>query len=405
MAHTFINISFEDPDAGATVVTIDGDEFTPDGWAIVTNTNSQEETADFGASAGLFAERAERFEAHWTGLSSYVEAYEVPDNPSEILTAQFNTGIDVTTFEGFEREWSSNESYLFGLGASTSAAFDCIAPQNFENLEEEWGAGIHSVTFISATNRVNETAHALIDGDRIVFPDLGGTLPAGPGFTFGVCYQVINATANDFQLEPLGGGGVITFADNGTGEPFELWDLESANNNYAFVLGATVTVAFDPITGTENFEDFEEEWNDNHNYDLVMGATTAAIFSGGFAVDDFEATNLTQWTVEVITATAGGSYTVTIDGEDHTHIAGGGPTLTTIRDGLVTAIAAGSKPVVTTNPNTTSFTLARDPAIQEPPRNRVLALTVKGPATGDLTKLATNKASRWTQTGQTAIDP
>lgn len=317
MAHTFINISFEDPDAGATAVTIDGDEFTPDGWSIVTNTNSAEETADFGASAGLFTERAERFEAHWTGLSSYVFAYEAPDNPSEILTAQFNTGINATSFEGFEREWSSNESYLFGLGASSSAAFD-PSPESFEDFEEEW-----------------------------------------------------------------------------------------SNSNYAFDISgiATSLAAFDPVTGPENFEDYEEEWSDNHNYDLVMGSTTAALFEVANPEDSFEFTDFTQWTVTVVTATAGGSYTVTIDGEDHTHIAGGAPTLTTIRDGLVTAIAAGSKPVVTDNPDTTRFTLARDPAIQEPPRNRVLALTVKGPVTGDLTKLATDKSLRWTQTGQTAIDP
>ena len=135
MGHTFINISFEDPDSAAPVLTVDGDAFEPEGWSILSTTNSVEETADFGASAGAFTESSERFEAHWTGLASHVFAFEVPDNPAEVLPAQFNTGINATAFDAFEREWDGNELYLFGLGSVGIAPF-ALHPRNELHQDE-----------------------------------------------------------------------------------------------------------------------------------------------------------------------------------------------------------------------------------------------------------------------------
>ncbi|MEH1902525.1 MAG: hypothetical protein V7L04_14170 [Nostoc sp.] len=66
------------------------------------------------------------------------------------------------------------------------------------------------------SDRITITAHGYVNGDKLVFtPDVMGTLPSG--IVAGTIYQVASITANDFQLQPNGGGTTIDITDTGSG--------------------------------------------------------------------------------------------------------------------------------------------------------------------------------------------
>ena len=201
-------------------------------------------------------------------------------------------------------------------------------------------------------------------------------------------------------------------------ESFEDFEEEwGGNENYAFdISGITVSAAvFDVGPPTQPFEDYEEEWGGNENYafDISGISISAAVFDAdppnavpGEAFEDLEETDLTQWTVTVLSAVSNAVYTVTIDGEEMSHTAIPGPSLTTIRDGLIVAIAAGSKPVVTSAVGADAFTLARDPDIVEPPRTTAIGLAVGSDGGNNvISKSETDKLTNWTQTGQIGREP
>lgn len=71
-----------------------------------------------------------------------------------------------------------------------------------------------TVTATNATERINATAHVLINTDRVAFTTTG-TLPTG--LTAGVAYYVVNKTTNDFQVSLTSGGAAVTFTTDGTG--------------------------------------------------------------------------------------------------------------------------------------------------------------------------------------------
>ncbi|MEE8518142.1 MAG: hypothetical protein V3S98_03340 [Dehalococcoidia bacterium] len=70
------------------------------------------------------------------------------------------------------------------------------------------------VTFTNATNIINETDTALVDGDLISFRDTAGTLPAE--IRPDVVYHVVSQTTNTFQVAYTDGGAAIVFTDDGT---------------------------------------------------------------------------------------------------------------------------------------------------------------------------------------------
>jgi hypothetical protein len=81
-----------------------------------------------------------------------------------------------------------------------------------------WDADIgtgQTVTFTNATNLLNDTAHGLSAGDKILLRNSGGALPAE--LEQNRVYFVINANANDFQVALTSGGSAVTFTDDGTG--------------------------------------------------------------------------------------------------------------------------------------------------------------------------------------------
>jgi hypothetical protein len=71
-----------------------------------------------------------------------------------------------------------------------------------------------TVTFTNATNLINETGTALVNGDEIMFRDTAGTLPAE--LREDIVYFVVNKLTNSFQVAYTAGGSAITFTDDGT---------------------------------------------------------------------------------------------------------------------------------------------------------------------------------------------
>ena len=73
----------------------------------------------------------------------------------------------------------------------------------------------NEIQFDAAGQKCVNNAHGMVDGDLIVVFHGEENLPAE--LTDGGIYEVDNATADDFELVPRGGGAVITFAAAGTG--------------------------------------------------------------------------------------------------------------------------------------------------------------------------------------------
>jgi len=72
-----------------------------------------------------------------------------------------------------------------------------------------------NVTFTNATDKVNYNSHPYSDGDIVRFSNTGGALPAE--ISADTNYYVVNAGANDFEIEESVGGGTLDFTDDGTG--------------------------------------------------------------------------------------------------------------------------------------------------------------------------------------------
>lgn len=230
MAHTFDNISFEDPD-GASAVDVDGNEFEPNAWT-ATVVSSAEEYVDFGTAG--FVERAERFEAHWSGLATFVHAYADPLDLAELGIATFNTLSGATTFESFEREWEDNENFHHGLSLTASASFDTTAPQNFENFEEEWS---DNENFASSIADIT-TATAAFDTAPENFEDFEEGWDDNDNYAFAIG-DITTETA-------IFSGAVVDPYENFEHDSFIQWQVFVANavNNGRY----TITIEGEPHT-------------------------------------------------------------------------------------------------------------------------------------------------------------
>lgn len=97
----------------------------------------------------------------------------------------------------------------------------------------------------------------------------------------------------------------------------------------------------------------------------VPALTEVEVRGAGDVLELAEATDITASTVidstmEVVTATNGVEYKVTINGTDFTYLAGGGDTVLTIATGLVTAINLGAEPATAVDNGDGTFQLTAD---------------------------------------------
>lgn len=97
----------------------------------------------------------------------------------------------------------------------------------------------------------------------------------------------------------------------------------------------------------------------------VPALTEVSVRGAGDVLELVQATDITantviDSTIEVLTATSGVEYKVTINGTDFTKTAGGGDTVLTIATALVTDINLGSEPVTAVDNNDGTFGLTAD---------------------------------------------
>lgn len=101
---------------------------------------------------------AEGFEREWNSNEDYLFAFDTGDLASNDFTTL--TGIPHKTVENFEEQWLDNQTYVYGISGAV-AVFD-VAEQGFEDFEEEWdsnegylfaftGGDLTAMTFANTT--------------------------------------------------------------------------------------------------------------------------------------------------------------------------------------------------------------------------------------------------------------
>lgn len=195
----FANLSFETAGTGGV----------PASWT--KTSQSQRDYAPYGAASD---QPWETFEREWNSNESYVFSF---DDPATLTPAQYQT-IHITPkfFDDFEEFWSSNQNYRFGkLDDGVAASYNTSSPHNFESFEQEW-----------------ESNESYI----YEFTGLGA----------------------DLTVAIFAGDGFFTFESEG----FESgWQHNGDEYLTAFVgIGTDLTAALYDTGTPQAFEDFEEEW-------------------------------------------------------------------------------------------------------------------------------------------------
>ena len=162
-------------------------------------------------------------------------SWTVIDETTAELLALFGANpATQTETEAFEREWSSNEDYVFAfVGVPTD-----LVPPVFDSV-------------VSDGEALEDFTEGWSSNEFYAF-----TMPSLEAADFG---------AQDIEAFESG------------------W---SSNESYSFTMGSTTTALFD--TTFEAAEDFEEEWSSNESYSFTMGSTTTALFNGPSLLDSEE---------------------------------------------------------------------------------------------------------------------
>ncbi len=150
----FINLSFEDAGASPGLAL---------GW-----TYSTRATPFVIAAYGMLAEPWENFEREWLSNQNYVFNFAG-------LAADYQTlHLTPKPVENFEEFWDSNQAYLFAL-AGAAADYDVGTPQNFEDFEEEWSSNESYVYDFSAAATFTEDFESGWDTNEAYVYDFTGT--------------------------------------------------------------------------------------------------------------------------------------------------------------------------------------------------------------------------------------
>lgn len=179
---------------GARVIEVDSD--TPWEWTIINNT-----TGAFPLTVRATGQTGARFYQGRATPAAHdgVDVKKVGDDPAPGTYEDYNGG---TIQVG--RLWCDGSNVV-------RATYPALTQELIKTA---------TITFTNATERVNWTAHGLVEGDVFKFYTTGG---APTGLTASVAggstttYFVINPTANDFQVAATEGGAAVTFTTDGTG--------------------------------------------------------------------------------------------------------------------------------------------------------------------------------------------
>lgn len=213
---TFTNVSFETGDATPTPPAGGGTAAT--GWTVAyVSTGSAH--ANFGDST--VTEAAERFERNWSTNQSFLFAFT---DGVTLSVATFNpAGPYASTFEGFEALWSSNESAHSDLTRQEQLNFSSTLLEA-EGFELEWSS--------------NENyKFAFLDADLT---------PAGSPETFETHWR-----SNESTITSFAPANIVRMAFNGT-SPFGFEDFDQTEFGIWWIFVSFTTVAGDLKVTVEN---------------------------------------------------------------------------------------------------------------------------------------------------------
>jgi hypothetical protein len=181
-----------------------------------------------------------------TVVTSGFEGFEGGWGNTPFLVAV--TGVDAVwnatadTIEAFEREWDNNDHYMLTIsGGVAMTVVDTGAVEAFEDgwSNDAWAASLpgpvtgtfsgvgdtfdgfehvrpdREYTADFTTDTLTSSAHGFVNGDVILFVNVGGAFPGGLIGTLE--YAVMNVAANTFQVTITGGPPAFNITDNGTG--------------------------------------------------------------------------------------------------------------------------------------------------------------------------------------------
>lgn len=233
-----------------------------------------------------------------------------------------------------------NEAFSFTLGAITVALYD-TATEGFEDFEEDWSSN-QAFIFVLVPDNVfilnarTGTYSITINGETFtepatVPPDTPTSIATALAATITASSSFASATGilEAVRILPLDSRTQLTITASGPLTGDVVVGSEAG--------GPVITVASYDSGSPEDFEDFEEEWLSNESF--VFFLTTP-----GFVVVNAQA----------------GEYDSIINGVSHPFTATGMDTITDIRDGLVTAVNAGTEPVTAAPSSTDALLITPD---------------------------------------------
>lgn len=226
--------------------------------------SSVESYPDFsGGGDPLLPEEA--FQTGWAG-DPYLHTLASGD----VTLSDFGSGSLASPEETFETQWGTNENYATTVASATGAEFG-FEGDGEDGFERGWA--LLAVTADHTTDLFSATNHALGRGRSVRVGVVGTGVPPA-AFDETTVYQIVVASAHTVQLEPLGGGGAITFADNGDSPLY---------------LELVYMTELDDTTASTSQEDDFESWPAGYLTTLGGGDVTLATFDGGSqSVEDFE---------------------------------------------------------------------------------------------------------------------
>lgn len=141
--------------------------------------------------------------------------------------------------------------YLAGDGSSYPAH---LYPELARAHSGRYGYGTGIVaTFNASTDLVTATAHGFVNGDIVLFGNVGGALPGG--ITANTPYYVIGSTTNTFQISTTKGGTALDITTAGTGTTTAYGNLLLPDTRSGSPLGSgakTNVITFDATVGGVN---------------------------------------------------------------------------------------------------------------------------------------------------------
>lgn len=136
----FQNLSFETADMA-------GPGFA-DGWAFASLSRASA-WAPFGALGAPW----ENFEREWTSNQNYLFDLGLLGS----TRAQYQAALPPKTYENFEEFWNTNQAYVYGI-AGALASYDS-APEDYEDFEEDWVSG-YLYAFVGVGTDLTEASYA-----------------------------------------------------------------------------------------------------------------------------------------------------------------------------------------------------------------------------------------------------